>query len=259
MMETRAVMILASLALAVASTNPAPVAVIPPWPDRHADRAVRGRGGRVPHQRRRGSLRIPRRIDARHEPGRRPCVARRRCSRLPSTAERAGRPARIEQEERDLLAERIAGWAESTRMCPVEQTLVQGRAVTSLLDFASAAQLIFVGSHGRGGFTEMLRRSWWVVRLQRRAPTRRRRLSSPALVSTTNGSFPKTRSTASGGSPVRGQRAATGRAGNRARNAPGPVPAFAGGAAAYPFGGEVIRSGGDHRSVPNRMSHDSGR
>ena len=65
-------------------------------------------------------------------------------------------PARIEQEERALLAERIAGWAEKYPDVSVEQTLVEGRAITSLLDAASGAQLIVVGSHGRGGFTGML-------------------------------------------------------------------------------------------------------
>lgn len=65
-------------------------------------------------------------------------------------------PARIEQEERALLAERIAGWAGKYPDVSVEQTLVEGRAVTSLLDFASAAQLMVVGSHGRGGFAGML-------------------------------------------------------------------------------------------------------
>lgn len=65
-------------------------------------------------------------------------------------------PARIQQEERALLSERIAGWAEKYPDVSVEQTLVEGRAVTGLLDSAAQAQLLVVGSHGRGGFVGML-------------------------------------------------------------------------------------------------------
>lgn len=65
-------------------------------------------------------------------------------------------PARIEQEERALLAERIAGWADKYPDVSVQQTLVEGRAVTALLDQTKQAQLLVVGSHGRGGFAGML-------------------------------------------------------------------------------------------------------
>jgi nucleotide-binding universal stress UspA family protein len=65
-------------------------------------------------------------------------------------------PARIKQEERALLAERIAGWAEKYPEVSVQQTLIEGRAVTGLLDAAAQAQLLVVGSHGRGGFAGML-------------------------------------------------------------------------------------------------------
>ncbi len=65
-------------------------------------------------------------------------------------------PARIEEEERALLAERIAGWADKYPDVPVQQRLTEGRAVTALLDLAQQAQLLVVGSHGRGGFTGML-------------------------------------------------------------------------------------------------------
>lgn len=65
-------------------------------------------------------------------------------------------PARIEQEERALLAQRIAGWADKYPDVSVHQTLVEGRAVTALLDQAKQAQLVVVGSHGRGGFAGML-------------------------------------------------------------------------------------------------------
>jgi nucleotide-binding universal stress UspA family protein len=65
-------------------------------------------------------------------------------------------PARIEQEERALLAERIAGWADKYPDVSVQQTLVEGRAVNALLDQTKQAQLLVVGSHGRGGFAGML-------------------------------------------------------------------------------------------------------
>ncbi len=65
-------------------------------------------------------------------------------------------PARIEQEERALLAERTAGWAAKYPDVPVRQVLAEGRAVPTLLGYAEQAQLVVVGSHGRGGFTGML-------------------------------------------------------------------------------------------------------
>jgi nucleotide-binding universal stress UspA family protein len=65
-------------------------------------------------------------------------------------------PARIEQEERALLAERTAGWADKFPDVRVVRTLVEGRAVGALLDHSGDAQLLVVGSHGRGGFTGML-------------------------------------------------------------------------------------------------------
>ncbi len=65
-------------------------------------------------------------------------------------------PERIQQQEREVLAERIAGWAEKYPDVPVRQILVEGRAVPSLLEYAAHAQLLVVGSHGRGGFAGML-------------------------------------------------------------------------------------------------------
>jgi nucleotide-binding universal stress UspA family protein len=65
-------------------------------------------------------------------------------------------PARIEQEEQALLAERIAGWSDKYPDVSVQQTILKGRAVTELLDQTKQAQLLVVGSHGRGGFAGML-------------------------------------------------------------------------------------------------------
>lgn len=65
-------------------------------------------------------------------------------------------PGRIRQQEQEVLAERIAGRAEKYPDVPVRQILVEGRAVPSLLEYAAQAQLLVVGSHGRGGFAGML-------------------------------------------------------------------------------------------------------
>ncbi|WP_395729215.1 universal stress protein [Nakamurella sp.] len=65
-------------------------------------------------------------------------------------------PERIRQQEREVLAERIAGWADKYPDVAVRQILVEGRAVPSLLEYAQQAQLLVVGSHGRGGFAGML-------------------------------------------------------------------------------------------------------
>jgi len=65
-------------------------------------------------------------------------------------------PERIRQQEREVLAERIAGWADKYPDVPVRQILVEGRAVPCLLGYAEQAQLLVVGSHGRGGFAGML-------------------------------------------------------------------------------------------------------
>ena len=65
-------------------------------------------------------------------------------------------PERIRQQEQEVLAERIAGWGDKYPDVPVRQILVEGRAVPCLLGYAEQAQLLVVGSHGRGGFTGML-------------------------------------------------------------------------------------------------------
>ncbi len=65
-------------------------------------------------------------------------------------------PDRIEQAERAVLAEGIAGWADKYPDVTVRQVLVEGRAVPNLLDYAQQAQLVVVGSHGHGGFAGML-------------------------------------------------------------------------------------------------------
>ena len=65
-------------------------------------------------------------------------------------------PARIRLQEQEILAERVAGWAAKFPEISVEQKLTEGRAATELLEQAETAQLLVVGSHGRGGFAGML-------------------------------------------------------------------------------------------------------
>lgn len=55
-----------------------------------------------------------------------------------------------------VLAESLAGYAEQFPDVEVERIITTDRPVRSLLDAAAGAQLVVVGSHGRGGFTGML-------------------------------------------------------------------------------------------------------
>lgn len=61
-----------------------------------------------------------------------------------------------EQGERAMLSELLAGWREKYPDVPVEQQVVRGRATSALLGFARSAQVLVVGSRGRGGFKGML-------------------------------------------------------------------------------------------------------
>jgi len=62
----------------------------------------------------------------------------------------------IQEGERRLLAERLAGWQQEFPDVKVTQLVSRDRPVRSLLDAAQTAQLLVVGSRGRGGFTGML-------------------------------------------------------------------------------------------------------
>lgn len=59
-----------------------------------------------------------------------------------------------EAEER--LAERIAGWGDRYPDVAVQRRVVFDQPARHLLDAAESAQLLVVGSHGRGGFAGML-------------------------------------------------------------------------------------------------------
>lgn len=61
-----------------------------------------------------------------------------------------------EQTERELLAQRLAGWQEKYPDVDVRRVVQQGRPVERLLEYAVGAQLVVVGSRGNGGFAGML-------------------------------------------------------------------------------------------------------
>lgn len=57
---------------------------------------------------------------------------------------------------KEALAERMAGWQERYPDVTVERRLVWGEPAYTLAAAAEEAQLLVVGSHGRGGFAGML-------------------------------------------------------------------------------------------------------
>ncbi len=61
-----------------------------------------------------------------------------------------------EAEGHEVLAERLAGWQEQYPDVRVKRLIVCDRPSRWLLDEAEHAQLVVVGSHGRGGFAGML-------------------------------------------------------------------------------------------------------
>ena len=61
-----------------------------------------------------------------------------------------------ESQGQEVLAERLAGWQEQYPDVPVKRLLVCDRPSRWLLEESERAQLVVVGSHGRGGFRGML-------------------------------------------------------------------------------------------------------
>jgi nucleotide-binding universal stress UspA family protein len=57
----------------------------------------------------------------------------------------------IADDERRLLAERLAGWQQKYPDVQVEHVVTEGRPADSLLQAAQGAQLVVVGTRGRGG------------------------------------------------------------------------------------------------------------
>jgi nucleotide-binding universal stress UspA family protein len=62
----------------------------------------------------------------------------------------------VVQEARELLAERLAGWREKYPRVTVHRWVENGRPAKALLEAAAGAQLLVVGSRGRGGFAGLL-------------------------------------------------------------------------------------------------------
>jgi nucleotide-binding universal stress UspA family protein len=64
--------------------------------------------------------------------------------------------AMMKTSEHEVLAERLAGWHERYPDVTVHRHVVCDRPAQQLVDRSEAAQLVVVGSHGRGGFAGML-------------------------------------------------------------------------------------------------------
>ncbi|MCX2951438.1 universal stress protein [Lentzea sp. NEAU-D7] len=64
--------------------------------------------------------------------------------------------AQVEEDERRLLAERLAGWQEKYPDVVVNRIALRDRPARALLRYGAEAQLLVVGSHGHGGFVGML-------------------------------------------------------------------------------------------------------
>jgi len=62
----------------------------------------------------------------------------------------------VEDDERRLLAQRLAGWQEKYPDVHVDRVVERDRAARVLIRLGEQARLLVVGSHGRGGFTGML-------------------------------------------------------------------------------------------------------
>ena len=62
----------------------------------------------------------------------------------------------IRDHEEEVLSERLSGWQERYPDVAVDKIVVSDRPAPRLLEHAQAAQLVVVGSHGRGGFPGML-------------------------------------------------------------------------------------------------------
>lgn len=58
----------------------------------------------------------------------------------------------LAEEADELLGERLAGWSEKYPEVVVRRRIERDRPATALLDAAKEAQLLVVGSRGRGGF-----------------------------------------------------------------------------------------------------------
>jgi nucleotide-binding universal stress UspA family protein len=62
----------------------------------------------------------------------------------------------IESDEHRTLAERLAGWSEKYPDMPVQRIVRRERPAHALVELSHRAQLVVVGSRGRGGVTGLL-------------------------------------------------------------------------------------------------------
>jgi len=62
----------------------------------------------------------------------------------------------VERQQSDMLTERIAGLVEKYPHVTVKKVITRDRPVRALSEASEGAQLLVVGSHGRGGFRGML-------------------------------------------------------------------------------------------------------
>ena len=62
----------------------------------------------------------------------------------------------IEGEQQQLLDERLADLVAKYPKVDVKKLITRDRPIRALVDAAEGAQLLVVGSHGRGGFKGML-------------------------------------------------------------------------------------------------------
>jgi nucleotide-binding universal stress UspA family protein len=63
---------------------------------------------------------------------------------------------RMETRGQLLLAEALAGWAEKYPDVQVRRSVVQADPVSALVERSDGAQLLVVGSRGRGGFAGLV-------------------------------------------------------------------------------------------------------
>ena len=64
--------------------------------------------------------------------------------------------SQLEEQQNQTLAERLAGFASRYPDVSVTRHVTRDRAVRALVEQSQGAQLVVVGSHGRGGFAGMV-------------------------------------------------------------------------------------------------------